>query len=540
MLSSTGQAQAALASKSKVAAEQAAAALRAGNSADAEQTLRRHLLTDPTDLQAVTMLADLLDRQGRRFDATLVLKQALATAPRAHELRLALARMLEKQGLFDAALAEVQALGEPLRRSFVALILEAAVLGYLGRHEEQLRIYQDLQSRFPDRPHVWMYYGNALKTIGRTEEAVRALFRAAKLRPDFGEPYWNLANLKTFRFRGRDIAAMRKALRKNLDDADAIHFHFALGKAFEERGEPKQSFHHYAEGNRLRASQLPSTIMRVTERAESVVKVFTKELFEGLAGCGHMSRDPIFVVGLQRSGSTLIEQILASHPLIEGTSELTIIEQFWHRWANSGLAGRDPFGWLLRAGPDEVHALGVEYMERASAFRRTDKPLFVDKLPGNWLNVGLIQLILPNAKIIDARRHPMACGFSNFKQLYATGVFYSYSMEAIGRFYRDYLHVMDHFDRIQPGKVHHVLNERLIDEPEKEVRRVLEYIGVAYDPACLDFHKNRRAVQTPSSEQVRRPINRDGVDSWRRFEPSLGPLSESLGDALERWDHIPG
>jgi hypothetical protein len=252
---------------------------------------------------------------------------------------------------------------------------------------------------------------------------------------------------------------------------------------------------------------------------------------------GCKAADPIFVVGLHRSGSTLIEQILASHPMIEGTTEIYGMQHLWNRLARSGAArGRGPFQQLAALDADELCAYGQEYLDRTRPFRATDRPYFVDKLPANWMNLGLIRAALPNARVIDARRHPMACGFSNFKQHYAFGITFSYSQQSIGAFYRDYWRFMRHFDEVQPGAVHRVLNEALIEDPEGEIRRMLDFIGLPFDPACLEFHANKRAVRTPSAEQVRRPINRSGVDQWRNFEPWLGEMKAALGPALEAWD----
>ena len=277
--------------------------------------------------------------------------------------------------------------------------------------------------------------------------------------------------------------------------------------------------------------------MRITGFVDAAIAAYSPDLFKRHEGASSEAQGPIFVVGLQRSGSTLIEQILASHPLIEGTTEITVMQHIWDRFGRiASRSSRGPFDELLRLDSAAFKAIGDEYLERTRAYRISGRPYFVDKLPANWMNLGLIRLALPNAKIIDSRRHPMACGFSNFKQNYATGVTFSYSQESIGQFYRDYLRFMDHIGRVQPGAVHRVINERLIDDPEGETRALLDFVGVPFDQACLDPHKNKRAVMTPSAEQVRRPINRDGVDAWRPYEPWLGPMKQALGDALEHWD----
>jgi hypothetical protein len=277
--------------------------------------------------------------------------------------------------------------------------------------------------------------------------------------------------------------------------------------------------------------------MFATVFVDGKIATLTTDFFERRAGSGCPDGSPIFVVGLHRSGSTLVEQILASHPAIEGTTEMKVVQEMWNRMWRTGMTNRrNAFQELASLDRHTLRKLGDEYLHRARSFRRTDRPFFIDKLPANWMHLGLIRLALPNAKIIDARRHPMACGFSNFKQHYRNDNPFASSQESIGAFYHDYWRFMRHFDVIQPGAVHRVINERLIEDPEGEIGRMLDFIGVPFDPACLDFHKNKRAVGTPSAEQVRRPLNRDGVDQWRHYEQWLGPLKTALGPALEQWD----
>jgi Flp pilus assembly protein TadD len=525
--------------KSRVVIADAIAALREGDTADAERTLRRRIFEDPNDLEVTAALADFLAERQRDLEASLLYKRILAIAPGADQVRLALAYLLQRQSQFQAALNEVESLGPEFRSRFGPRSLEAALLGHLGQHERELSVYEQLLLEHPKNETLWMSYGNVLKTIGRTADAVLAHRKAIQARRTYGEAYWALANLKTFRFDRRDIAAMQRQLKGKLVPLDALHFHFALGKAFEDSGDAEQSFKHYAAGNTIRATGMHPQEMLVSGRVGAAIATFDHALFEDFSEVGDPAADPIFILGLHRSGSTLIEQILASHPMIEGTAELLVVEQLWARLGLSGSKSGNPFIEIAQLTPSELAALGSEYIERTSLFRLTDKPLFVDKQPANWMNIGFIKLILPKAKIIDARRHPMACGFSNFKQHYASGVTFSYNLEAIGRFYADYLRLMNHFDQVLPGSVHHVLNERLIDDPEGEVRRLLDYIGVPFDPACLEFHKSKRSVHTVSAEQVRRPINREGVDYWRRYEPWLGPLKDALGDSLETWDRVP-
>jgi tetratricopeptide (TPR) repeat protein len=536
MISLTAPQSQAANARSRVAISEAMTALRAGNPADAERTLNRRLSEQPDDVEVLAALADILGAQRRNLEASLLCRRALAHAPQADRVRLALARSLQRQSQFEHALKEIEQLGQPMRMAFEARIVEAALLGRMGLQDRELAVYEALLTEHPNHEALWMSYGLALKTVGRTDEAVNALRRAIKERPTYGEAYWTLANLKTFRFEGRDIAAMRRALEKPLSPDDAVHFHFSLGKAFEDRNNAAESFKHYAHGNRMFAERWSRDQMSATWFVNSAIETFDSALFDRLGDTGHPSTEPIFVVGLQRSGSTLIEQILASHPQIEGTAELTVIEELWMRFARAGTQLRNPFEQIADFKPETFRDFGAEYLERTAIYRHTDRPFFVDKQPANWMHVGFIKLILPNARIIDARRHPMACGFSNFRQFYSTGVIFSYGLDTIGRFYADYLRLMNHFDRVLPGAVHRVINERMIEDPEREIRSLLDYVGVPFDPACLEFHRTERAVHSASSEQVRRPINREGLDYWRKYEAWLGPLKEALGDALDDWD----
>ena len=521
----------------------AGAALPEGDPPAQEWALRAHLLKNPSDAVALARLGQLVREQGRAGEAVQIFRRSLDCAPDQHLVRLLLAQSMYQEGDIEAALEQVKLIGPPIRSSFEVRTFEAGLLGILGRHEPQTVIYQKLLREHPRDGGLWMRLGTALKYTGQTRLAIKALHRAVEVQPNFGEGWWSLANMKTFRFEASDIAAMRKALGGKLNPGDAFHLHFALGKALEERNEFEASFEHYAMGNRIRAEGFSPEQMdagRVAREVDNAIATFDKPLFDRVGNAGHPARDPIFIVGLQRSGSTLIEQILASHPLIEGTSELDAMMHIWvglDRAAQG--AGRTVWEAIQDFDPKQLSDIGADYLERTRPFRTTDRPFFVDKRPANWMYVGLIRLVLPNATIIDARRHPMACGFSNFKQHYTGGATFAYSLETIGRYYADYQRLLDHFDRVQPTSVHHILNEVLIDDPEGEIRRLLDFVGVPFDAACLDFHRNKREVRTPSAEQVRRAINRDGVDQWRNYESWLGPLKEALGTALDTWADIP-
>jgi tetratricopeptide (TPR) repeat protein len=532
----TGQALSAL--KSSLVLEQATDSLRAGNPSDAEWTLRRHLLEAPEDAAVLAKLAELVLGRNQIDEATILLRRAASSDP-SRERQMTLIRHLQKHVGALQVLSEIEALPADMRNEFDVLAIESAMYGFLGQHDRQIAIHERLAALKPNDPGLWMARGEVLRMVGRIDEARAAVRKAIKLRPDFGEAWWTLANSKSFRFTDADISAMRRALRRKLSDADALQFHFALGKALEDRKEFAKSFQHYAAGNAIRRAQQSPGSMRVTNYIEGAIATFTPDFFEKRNSVGSTRSGPIFVLGLHRSGSTLIEQILASHPQIEGTTEITIVHQMWQRLERlAARSGRTALQEMQRLAASDFAAIAEEYLERAAAFRSTDKPYFIDKMPANWMYLGLIRLALPNAKIIDARRHPMACGFSNFKQNYASGISFSYSLESIGIFYRDYWRFMRHLDRVLPGFIHRVINERLIEDPETEIRSLLEFVGVPFDPACLEFHKNKRAVRTPSAEQVRRGINRDGVDQWRNYEPWLGPLKGALGEALENWDKV--
>lgn len=519
--------------KSKAALDLAFAALRAGDVTGAELRLRDILLADPFNADALAKLAEIASDQGRIEDATVLLRKAVTADP-IPERRLDLIAHLQRFAGPGLVLGEIEALPAEVRARFEIQAMEAGARGILGDHDEQIRIYQAMVRERPRQPGLWMSLGNALKTVGRTDEAVDALRRALKIEPTFGDAYWTLANFKSFRFSPRDLQQMRQALRKALSDNDALHIHFALGKALEDSGDYDQSFSHYAAGNALRAASFTPEQSSATAFVDEAIAAFTPEFFERNRGAGCSGTGPIFVVGLHRAGSTLVEQILASHPEVEGTTELATLNLIRNRIGRA--RGLNACQTIAALEPAQFADIGAEYLERTRAFRMTDRPYFVDKMPNNWMNLALIRLALPNAPIIDARRHPMACGFSNFKQNYANGVAYSYGLATIGAFYRDYWRFMRHFDAVQPGAVRHVINERLIDHPEAEIRAMLDFARLPFDPACLSSHANTRAVRTPSAEQVRKPINRDGVDYWRHYEPWLGELKHALGPALEGWD----
>lgn len=519
----------------------AGAALVDNDLPTAETILRSVLKRRPTDVAAIRMMAELAARIGRRADAENLLRRAIELAPGWAALRANLATLLHRMHRPAEALAELERIETTEAMDDAQRNLRAAVLARLGGYDEAIALYREVLERHPDQPKVWMSLGHMLKTVGEQAESIAAYRRALEIAPTLGEVWWSLANLKTVRFTDEDIAAMRSALDLDgLGEDDRLHLHFALGKALEDRREDEPAFAHYAEGNRIRAAQLHYDPEVMTRHVEACEEVFTQEFLEFRKHAGCDVPDPIFVLGLPRSGSTLIEQILSSHPAVEGTMELHDIIALTQRLSQRTDESDRSYPANVRdLSDEELRALGQEYVDRTRVVRTTGKPFFIDKMPNNWAHVGFIRLILPRAKIIDARRHPLGCGFSNFKQHYARGQAFSYSLQTIGRYYRDYVRLMAHFDRVAPGAVYRVIHEQLVADPEAEIRRLLDFLGLPFDEGCLRFHESKRPVATASSEQVRRPISSEGLEQWRRFEPWLGPLRQALGAVLDAYPEAP-
>jgi tetratricopeptide (TPR) repeat protein len=479
---------------------EAAAQLKAGRPGLAVKALRAHLKAEPRDLGARFHLAAALLAAGRPEPALAEADALLALAPGNPVFRAQKAAALEEIEDFGAAAA--------LWRGIVE---EGAVPA-----------------------ECWLRYGHALRGVGAADDAVAAYREAIAL----GESraWWNLADLKTFRFGAEDLAAMETAL-ESAAPQQRVAIHFALGKAHGDAARYEQSFAHYAKGNalhRLGVSHDPAVLGAYVARCR---EAFTPELLRARDGAGCASPDPIFIVGMARAGSTLLEQMLASHSAVEGTKELTDLAMV-ARALQATLGPAFPRG-IDAVEPDALKRLGERYVESTRPHRKTGRPRFLDKMGANFAHVGLIALILPNAKIIDMRRHPMACGFSNFVQLFGQGQNNAYRLSDIGTLTRDYVALMAHFDRAAPGKVHRVFYEDLVADPERELRRLLDYLELPFEAQCLDFHKTTRVVTTASSEQVRRPIHKDALEQWRHYAPWLGPLEAALGPVLEAYPAVP-
>jgi len=498
----------------------------------AERLLKPHLKEDPFDVAAIRMLAELAARIGRLRDSESLLRRAVELAPGWTTAKANLALVLGRMGRPAEAMELLDDVFADEPEDLGHWNLKAATLARLGDFDEGIKIYQDVLARIPDQARVWVSYGHMLKTVGRLAEGIDAYRKAIALKPELGEAWWSLANLKTVKFSEADIAAMQAALESpGLKGTERFHIDFALGKAMHDAGRTDEAFAHYASANALRSETHPYRARSITALIDRCIKAFTAEAFADRPG-GCEAPDPIFIVGMPRAGSTLLEQILSSHSQVEGTTELQDIPALSR---NVGGYPKD----VMQLEPNARRELGEEYLKRASVQRRTDRPFFIDKLPNNWLFVPFIQLILPNAKIIDARRHPLGCCFANFRQHFAHGQDFTYDLGDVGRYYADYVRLMAHIDAVLPGRVHRVIYERMVDDTEGEVRALLDYCGLEFEPACLEFYKTERAVRTPSSEQVRRPIYREATEEWRAYDSHLQPLKDALGPVLDAYPEPP-
>ena len=510
---------------------EAAMALNENRLDVAERLLKPHLKDDPFDVRAIRMLAELAARIGRMRDAETLLRRALELAPNFSAARANLALVLGRTGRPAEAMELLEPLFEVEPDAVSHLNLKAATLGRLGDFDEAINIYEAVLAKTPRQPMVWVSYGHMLKTVGKQQEGIAAYRKAIELKPQLGEAWWSLANLKTIRFSDADIAAMQSALeRPGLRDQDRIHLDFALGKAMHDAAEWDEAFGHYQTGNALRLKQHPFNADQVSRLVDRVIETFSADLLVTGGGCA--TADPIFILGMPRAGSTLVEQILASHSQVEGTSELPDMP------AIARQSGSYP-AFAAGMSADDRRRAGEEYLRRASIQRRTDRPFFIDKLPNNWMFAPFIHLVLPNAKIIDARRHPLGCCLSNFRQHFARGQDFTYDLGDLGHYYSDYVRLMAHVEAVLPGRVHRVIYERMVDDTEAEIRALLDYCGLEFEPACLTFFETERAVRTPSSEQVRQPIYRAATEEWQPYEQYLGSLKEALGPVLDAYPDVP-
>jgi tetratricopeptide (TPR) repeat protein len=508
-----------------------------GDLALAENIVRAYLLKHGNHVEAMRLLALIGIEREVLDDAELLLDAVLELAPDYHAARYDYARVLLDRHRHLRAREELEKLLklDPANRQYLTTYATACV--GLGEHEKALTLYRGLVAGTPRAADLHLSIAHSLKTLGRRAESIDAYRAAAAARPNFGDAYWSLANLKTYRFTDGEMARMRAEESAPATPLiDRYHLCFALGKAFEDREDYEGSYRYYERGNALKRSESRYRPEIIENNTRNQIRICTREFFARREGVGAENPDPIFILGLPRSGSTLIEQILASHSSIEGTQELADIPRIVNE-----LQGRDPDlanprypGILANLEPEQLLRLGEKYLSDTRIYR-TGKPYFIDKMPNNFRHVGLIHLMLPNAKIIDARREPMACCFSNLKQLFASGQEFTYSTLDIARYYRTYLELMQHWDEVLPGRVLRIRHEDVVDDLGGNVRRILDFCGLEFEPACVEFYKTERSVRTASSEQVRQPIFREGLDQWKHYEPWLGELKDALGDALVRY-----
>jgi tetratricopeptide (TPR) repeat protein len=504
----------------------------------AEAMLRRRLGQAPHDVVALRMLADASIRREDYTEAERRLTECLELAPGYAAARYDLAHLLYTQDRNFEVLPLVERLLASEPRNIEYISLKAQTLRLTGRNDEAVALMEQAVADHPGEDQAWLLCGHVLREVGQQARAIEMYRRALAIRPQSGRAYQSLANLKTFRFTAADLAMMQEQLEHSaIRRADRTPLEFALGKALEDEGQFAASFEHYARGNALHRAMIGHDPDAMTADVRRFKDGYTARFFAERSGWGSRRPDPIFIVGLPRSGSTLLEQILASHSQVEGTRELPDVPVTAHELIAS-LNPRGQSAYLesvAAAGKQDIEAFAGRYLSRTQAHRPLGKPRFVDKMLGNFGHIGFIHLMFPQAAIIDARRHPLACGFSCYKQLFARNLGFTYDLSELGRYYRDYAELMEHFDSVLPERVHRVYYEKLVVDPEGEVQRLLDYCGLPFEQQCMQFYENRRVVQTISSEQVRRPIYSEAVDHWRHFEPWLGPLKDALGDLVERY-----
>ncbi len=518
--------------------------LAANRLGDAERLCRYFMQQNKTHIEGMRLMAEIATRTGVFDDAEFLLETVMELAPDHVEAEIQLAHVLLRRQRFHKAHKRVKAIYERNKTpSAQVQALYASVCFGVGENDEAIKTYQEMIRVSPNDPQLRVSLAHIYNATGESPKAVDLFKQAYGLKPDFGDAFWSLANTKSYRFTEEELAAMTDRVNAaSTPQLDKTQMHFALGKAYEDSKDYDTAFSHYQEGNTLKRETSNHSKEQLDIRISTQLDVCTAELFERLKDVGHDAPDPIFILGLPRAGSTLLEQILASHSQVDGTMELHDILDLAKR-----LRGRDKasdpsprYPRILGELPTERFAqFGQQFIEDTRAYRGS-APYFIDKMPNNFFHIGLIKLILPNAKVIDARRHPMACCFSGYKQLFGEGQEFSYGLEEIGNYYRQYVDLMNHWDEVLPGFVLRVQHEDVIADLEGQVRRILDFCGLAFEESCVEFHKTKRTVRTPSAEQVRQPINKSGVDQWCNFESHLDPLKHALGpEILEAYGITP-
>ncbi len=509
---------------------------------DAEHLLSAYLKKNPDDPGALHLMAQTAYGLGQKEKAGALFARCLEAAPDFAAARYEYANTIFQLNKPSLSLEQLDALLKDDPHNVLYLDLKAIVLSAMGRHEDAMICYHQLAERHPRSPDIWIKYGWSSKSVGQREQAIEAFRKAIELRASYGEAYWSLADLKSFHFSAEEIQAIPDLLaRPEVVGEDRMYLHFTLGKVYGDAKNFAKSFENYARANAIKRLSIeydPGWLARNVVKCKAL---YTHEFLQARTGWGCDTPGPIFILGMQRAGSTLLEQILASHSAVEGTAELPDIsllaEHIGERIAPE--LGAEYPGVLAKLDAGALREFGERYLETTRFRRSPGHAFFTDKMPYNFLHVGLIHLMLPNAKIIDIRRHPLACGFSNFSSHFKFGALFAYRLTELGQAYADYVQLMAHFDAVLPGRVHRVFYEDLVRQPESEIRRLLDHIGLPFEEACLRFHENRRAMDSVSSEQVRRPISGEAIDQWRNYDPWLGPLKMALGSVLDAYPDVP-
>jgi tetratricopeptide (TPR) repeat protein len=514
--------------------------LHAGHVNDAKRVLSKALSRRPENSETLCLMAEIAGREGRENEAQLLLSRCVRSSPAVEFYRYNYVLALERVGKIDSALAETGILLEPSPRNLIFRTQKASLSKKAGNYAEAARCYRALTEEYPENAFLWNVLGEVLRDLGgHREECVAAFDRAAALAPWRGRIWLNLGNIKSFRFSAEHTARMEAALAEPAIPAEnRAELRFALGRAYEDAADYRKSFENYSKGNAIRRIDIDYDPDSTSAMVSRIKAVFCANLFRDFAEAGSLSDEPIFVVGMQRSGSTLIEQILASHSEVEALGELNFLLLLVSDEVKPRCGGY-PEG-IGKLNPAELRALGEKYLAWVKTKRSTNKPFFVDKCPYNFWHTGLIRLILPNARIIDVRRHPLGCCFANFSTNFVLGPPLSYKQTEIARFHVDYVTLMAHFDRVRPEKIHRTDYEQVVQNLEAEVRLLLEKLGLPFEKSCLEYYKNERAFDSLSNDQVRNPIFRDGADRWRNYEPWLAPMKDTLGPVLAAWPRAPG
>ena len=500
----------------------------------AERQCRAFLKKNPTHTYAMSLLSEIANRLGYFDDAEFLLEKAVEFKPNDGDLRMQYAAILRKKQKFAKTMEQVNILCDQYPDNPIYQAQKASEIMQNGDHLQAIKMFDDILHKNPYNFSTHTSKGHAQKTLGKTDKAIKSYQSAYQIKPDHGEAYFSLANLKTYSFNTDELNSMRNQVeRVDLSLRDKSYFHFALAQACESIGEYDEAFLHLEKGNKIKNDQSKYSIERMDAELQAQIDVCDEDFFKDLGSGGHATKDPIFILGLPRAGSTLVEQILASHSLIDGTLELPNILSI-----AQSLRGDDIYGKLGNY-PKSMKSLSLEQREsfgksfiEDTRMHRKDAPMFTDKMPNNFRHIGLIHLIMPNAKIIDARRYPLDCCFSMFKQLFAQGQEFSYGLAEAGSYYRSYVKLMDHWDKVLPNKILRVNNEDVIEDLEGEVRRMLNFLELPFEEECISFHETDRSVRTASSEQVRQPINKKGMGRWKPYAKNLRPLLESIGEEL--------